>query len=41
MGHDNVMGWGGGMGGYGGYWGSLLLAVIVGVVVWAIMQKRK
>lgn len=41
MGHDNVMGWGGGMGGYGGYWGPLLLAVIVGVVVWAIMQKRK
>ncbi len=35
--------WGGGgwMGGYGGYWGPLLLVVVVGVVVWAILQKRK
>ena len=34
--------WGGGwMSGYGGYWVSILLAVVVGVVVWAVMQKRK
>lgn len=29
------------MGGYGGYWGPILLIVVVGVVVWAILQKRK
>jgi hypothetical protein len=29
--------WGGGM---GGYWG-ILLVVVVGVVVWAILNKRK
>ncbi len=34
--------WGGGwMAGYGGYWGPILLAVVVGVVVWVILQKRK
>lgn len=34
--------WGGGwMGGYGGYWGPLLLVVVVGVVAWAVLQKRK
>lgn len=34
--------WGGGwMGGYGGYWGPILLAVVIGVVIWAILQKRK
>ena len=34
--------WGGGwMGGYGGYWGPVLLVVVVGVVVWAVLQKRK
>lgn len=34
--------WGGGwMGGYGGYWGPILLAVVVGVVVWVVAQKRK
>ncbi|MEO6660292.1 MAG: hypothetical protein ABIN44_08270 [Burkholderiaceae bacterium] len=33
--------WGGGwMGGYG-YWGPILLVVAVGVVVWAVLQKRK
>jgi len=33
--------WGGGwMGGYG-YWGPFLLVVVVGVVVWAILQRRK
>lgn len=34
--------WGSGwMGGYGGYWGPILLVVVVGVVVWAVLQKRK
>lgn len=34
--------WGGGwMGGYGGYWMPILLVVVVGVVVWAVLQKRK
>ena len=33
--------WGGGwMGGYGGYW-PILLVVVVGVVIWAVLQKRK
>ena len=34
--------WGGGwMGGYGGLWVPILLAVVVGLVVWIVMQKRK
>lgn len=34
--------WGGGwMGGYGGFWMPILLVVVVGVVVWAVLQKRK
>ncbi len=34
--------WGTGwMGGYGGYWGPVLMIVVVGIVVWAILQKRK
>ncbi len=34
--------WGGGwMGGYGGLWGPLLLIVVVALVVWVVMQKRK
>jgi hypothetical protein len=34
--------WGGGwMDGYGGLWGPLLLVVVVGLVVWVVMQKRK
>lgn len=34
--------WGGGwMGGYGGYWGPILLAVVVGLVVWIVMRRRK
>jgi hypothetical protein len=32
---------GGWMGGYGGYWGPILLVVVVGVVVWAIVKRRK
>ncbi len=36
-------GWmgGGWMGGYGGYWLPVLLVVVVGVVVWVVMQRRK
>jgi len=43
----NMMDGGGGMwgvgwmGGYGGYWVPILLVVVVGVVVWAVLQKRK
>lgn len=37
----NDGGWMGGYGGYGGYWGPILVIVVVGVVVWAILQKRK
>ena len=34
--------WGGGwMGGYGGYWMPVLLIVVIGVVIWAVLQKRK
>ena len=34
--------WGAGwMGGYGGYWGPVMLVVVVGVVVWAVLRKRK
>ncbi|MDQ2925855.1 MAG: hypothetical protein M3R43_09915 [Acidobacteriota bacterium] len=32
---------GGWMGGYGGYWMPILLVVVVGVVIWAVLQKRK
>ncbi len=35
------MGGGGWMGGYGGYWLPVLLVVVVGLVAWVIMQKRK
>ena len=35
------MGGGGWMGGYGGYWGPILLVVVVGVIVWAVLQKRQ
>lgn len=31
--------WGGGW--MGGYWVPILLVVVVGVVVWAVLQKRK
>ena len=34
--------WGGGwMGGYGGYWVPVLLVVVVGLVAWIIIRKRK
>jgi hypothetical protein len=29
------------MGGYGGYWVPVLLIVVVGIVAWIVMQKRK
>jgi hypothetical protein len=29
------------MGAYGGYWGPVILAVVVGVVIWVVLQKRK
>lgn len=35
------MGSGGWMGGYGGYWLPVLLVVVVGLVAWVVMQKRK
>lgn len=34
-------GWGGWMVGYGGFWVPVLLVVVVGGVVWAVLQKRK
>ena len=34
--------WGGGwMGVYGGFWMPVLLIVVVGLVAWIVMQKRK
>jgi hypothetical protein len=35
------MGGYGWMGGYGGYWVPVLLVVVVGLVAWIVMQKRK
>ena len=35
------MGGGGWMGGYGGFWLPVLLVVVVGLVVWVVMQRRK
>jgi hypothetical protein len=32
---------GGWMGGYGGYWLPILLVVVIGLVAWVVMQKRK
>lgn len=38
----NGGGWyGGWMGGYGGVWIPILLVVIVGLLVWVVMQRRK
>ena len=35
-------GWmGGWMGGYGGVWVPILLVIVVGLVAWIVMQKRK
>lgn len=39
--NGGMMNDGGWMGGYGGYWGPILVIVVVGAVVWAILQKRK
>lgn len=35
------MGSGAWMGGYGGYWMPVLLVVVVGLVAWIVVQKRK
>ena len=35
------MGGGGWMFGYGGFWLPVLLVVVVGLVVWVVMQRRK
>ena len=35
------MGGGGWMGGYGGYWLPALLVIVVGLVVWVVLQRRK
>ena len=32
---------GGWMGGYGGVWLPVLLIIVVGIVAWVVMQKRK
>ncbi len=38
----NGGGWAfGGMGSYGGVWIPVLLAVIVGLLIWIVMQRRK
>ena len=35
--------WGGGWmgGGYGGWWVSVLLVILIGVIIWAVVQRRK
>ena len=33
--------WGGWMGGYGGAWVPVLLVVVVALVAWIVIQKRK
>jgi len=38
---NGSMGNTGWMGGYGGYWMPVLLVVVVGLVAWIVMQKRK
>lgn len=35
------MGGAGWMGGYGGYWGPVLLVVVVGLVAWIVIRRRK
>ena len=42
--NGNMMngGWmGGWMGGYGSVWVPILLIIVVGLVAWVVMQKRK
>jgi hypothetical protein len=39
--NGHMMYGGGWMGGYGGVWGAIVLVVIVGLVVWAVSQRRK
>jgi hypothetical protein len=39
--NGHMMDGGGWMGGYGGVWGPIVLVVIVGLVVWAVLQRRK
>ena len=38
--HDR-MGGTGWMGGFGGYWGPALLVLVVGLVAWIVMRRRK
>lgn len=34
--------WGGSwMGGYGGFWMAVVMIAVVGIVVWAILQRKK
>ena len=35
--------WGGGWmgGGYGGWWMPVLLVILIGVIIWAVVQRRK
>ncbi len=35
------MGGGGWMGGYGGFWLPVLFVVVVGLVIWVVIQRRK
>lgn len=39
--NGHMMDGGGWMGGYGGVWGPIVLVVIVGLVVWAVLRRRK
>jgi preprotein translocase subunit SecG len=39
--NGGMMSGSGWMGGYGGYWVPILLVVVVGLVAWIVMQKRK
>lgn len=39
--NGHMMDGGGWMGGYGGMWGPIVLVVIVGLVVWAVLQRRE
>ena len=38
---NGSLGAGGWMGSYSGYWLPALLAVVVGLVAWVVMQRRK